>query len=221
MSLPDLTEPTRLLALPLEALREDAVRALYARLLDELTVWWLWRETPEDVRERHGRPGAPARRKSGLPRAWARKAVRGHLTHGPLSVGELADLVYGRTEEPGERTRRHLACCGVLKAMLVAGLVVRVGHGWYALPDKRDGMRHLGKADCVRFLGRAQEGRGWTTRELAARFDVTTSTIHTWLKRAAAAGYDVRRHSLKRPDGHYDYRYRIAPPQEPAGEKSA
>lgn len=199
-----------------EAAADPYVAAVAHRLRDELTVFLLRRDTPRPVLERLSR-GATKHRLLEVRLHRAKSAVHdrisAELLGGPLRLAELAAWAYPPAADPGQRRLNHQAARSVLAGMIARGEAVRVGHGWYALPWRRDRMRLATPARCAAVL---TDTRLWTVTEIAARFDVRPATAAKWVERASDAGYDVRKVRVERPGKRWVYGYRIEPGQRSA-----
>jgi hypothetical protein len=193
---------------------DPTVARLLDRLRDEMTVLDLRASTPEPVMRRMRRgltkPRSAFDHRRGN-RDEPRRRVLAELAGGPLTRREVAEAAYGSAAVRADPERAVEAARTLLRRLVVAKAVVRVGHGWYALPDARGGMRHRTRADCAAVLARPNPsgGAGWTAAQIADRFGVALVTAQKWIARLRDEGYDVRSTPERRPDGQRTYRYRI------------
>lgn len=171
-------------------LGNPAVARALDRLRDEVTIAECVRSTPAETsigRRRNWQQVRSIRKKP-------HERILAALGDGPLPLSLLVDEVYGlETVDADEANLRNQRIRAVLSRLSRAGQLVRVGHGFYALPDCRDRMKHRTRGDCLRILSdpRVQPAGGLTVHDIAARLDVNVGTVRVWLQRLREDGAPI------------------------------
>src|SRR3990167_6074718 len=116
-------------------------------------------------------------------RVWAWPRISAALSHGPLRIDEITEEVYGSTAPENLSPMTD-----VLRRLVLKGRLVRVGRGWYALPNRRDEMQAVTKRTLAAHIRRQPS----TIRRLAFMLDVPKKRAERWLRELAAEGYPLR-----------------------------